>query len=270
MALAIFPILFTKSNTMFFVLSKTIDFLAMPVTIVALLMLAGLLVKNPKRKKQLLWTAFILFMFFSNDFISNEVMRWWEVDATPYDEVKPHALGIVLTGTTIPQLTPNDRVYFSRGADRVTHTVELYHRGLIKKILVSGGSGLLVGEDEPEANKYRRAMTMMGVPAEDILLENETRNTYESAVQVRPMLDSLNFTAKDCLLITSAFHLRRSAACYRKAGLELEMFSVDFYAHPRHFYPGVFLIPKVEALVIWHKLVKEWLGMAAYKVAGYI
>lgn len=255
---------------MFFILSKTIDFLAMPVTVIAILFLSGLIIRNPRRKKQLLWTAFGCFVFFSNDFISNEVMRAWEIDPTPYDQVRPHALGIVLTGTTIPLLKPNDRVYFSRGADRVTHTVELYKRGLISKILVSGGSGLLLGEDEPEANKYRRVMVMMGVPTEDIMLENDTRNTYESAVQVRPMLDSLHYRASDCLLITSAFHLRRSAACYRKAGLDIEMFSVDFYAHPRVFNPGVFLVPKVEALVIWHKLVKEWLGLAAYKVAGYI
>lgn len=255
---------------MFFILSKTIDFLAMPVTIIAFLLLGGLLIRNVKWKKRLLWSAFICFMFFTNDFISNEVMRVWEVKATPFTEVKPHALGIVLTGTTIPLLTPNDRVYFSRGADRVTHTVQLYKLGLIKKILVSGGSGMLIGEDEPEANKYRKAMVMMGVNAEDIMLENETRNTYESAVQVKPMLDSLNYNASDCLLITSAFHLRRSAACYRKAGLDIEMFSTDFYAHPRVFYPGVFIIPKVEALVIWHKIIKEWLGFAAYKVAGYI
>src|SRR6185295_19056991 len=110
-------------------------------------------------------------------------------------------------------------VYFGRGADRVTHTVQLYKLGLIQQILVSGGSGLLVREEEPEANKFKRAMVMMGVPDSVIMLENQTRNTYESAVAVRPMLDSLHMEAKDCLLITSAFHMRRSLACYRKAGL---------------------------------------------------
>ncbi len=56
--------------------------------------------------------------------------------------MKPHDLGIVLTGATIPNRLPNDRIYFARGADRVTHTVQLYKLGLLKKILISGGNRL--------------------------------------------------------------------------------------------------------------------------------
>ena len=148
-------------------------------------------------------------------------------------EVRPRQIGIVLTGTTIPLLQPEDRVYFQRGADRVTHTIQLYKLGLIKKILVSGGSGRVIRQDEPEANKYKKVMLMAGVSESDIILENKTRNTYESAVAVKKILDSLHFNSEDCLLITSAFHMRRSMACYRKAGLTLEPFSTDFYGLAR-------------------------------------
>jgi uncharacterized SAM-binding protein YcdF (DUF218 family) len=84
------------------------------------------------------------------------------------------------------------------------------------------------------------------------------------------MVDSLGYSADDCLLITSAFHMRRSIACYRKAGLPVDTFSTDFYGHPGTYYPDAFVIPKIEALVMWHKLVREWAGMVAYWVAGYI
>jgi len=113
-------------------------------------------------------------------------------------------------------------------------------------------------------------MVMMGVPDSVILIENETRNTAESAIQVRPLLDSLGIRAEDCLLITSAFHMRRSLACYRKVGLALQPFSTDFYAHPRRFYPDSLIIPSLEAMYLWQKIFKEWTGMLAYKVAGYI
>jgi uncharacterized SAM-binding protein YcdF (DUF218 family) len=148
--------------------------------------------------------------------------------------------------------------------------VQLYKLALIRKILISGGSGKLTEEDEPEADKFKKAMIMMGIPEDDILIENKTRNTYESAVEVKKMLDSLQIKAEDCLLITSAFHMRRSLACYRKAGLDIEPFSTDFYAHPRFFYPDGLLIPSIDAIMLWHKLFKEWLGLAAYKIAGYI
>jgi len=255
---------------MFFILSKTIDFLAMPFTWIIALVVAAVLVRNAKWKQRFLWTATGLLLFFSNTFLANEAMQAWEINTVAYHRLPPHKLGIVLTGATIPNRDPDDRVYFSRGADRVTHTVQLYKLGLIRQILVSGGSGRLVTKEEPEANKFKKAMVMMGVPDSVIMLENETRNTYESAVRVKPMLDSLHLDSKDCLLITSAFHMRRSLACYRKAGLAIAPFSTDFYSNPRSFYPDNLLIPRLDAMMIWQKLVKEWVGMLAYKMSGYI
>src|SRR5262245_8006576 len=120
---------------MFFILSKTIDFLAMPFTWVIVLVVASALVRNSKLKQRLLWTAVVLLVFFSNNFIANEAMHAWEIDTVPYDKVTHHELAIVLTGATLPDRFPRDRVYFSRGADRVTHTVQLYKLGKISRIL---------------------------------------------------------------------------------------------------------------------------------------
>ncbi|WP_333819335.1 YdcF family protein [Ohtaekwangia sp.] len=255
---------------MFFILSKTVSFFILPMTITVALLVVSIFLKNPRWKKRTFFAGIMLLLFFSNDFLANEAMHAWEIPTVAYKDMTPHKMGIVLTGSTISGLEPNDRVYFQRGADRVTHTVQLYKLGLIEKILISGGSGRLLGEDEPEANKFQKAMLLMGVDSADIIIENETRNTAESAQQVVKMLDSLHYKSEDCLLITSAFHMRRSLACYRKVGLNIQPFSTDFYAHPRGFYPDALIIPKVEAVAIWHKLFKEWVGMIAYKAAGYI
>jgi uncharacterized SAM-binding protein YcdF (DUF218 family) len=255
---------------MFFFLSKTLNFLVLPLTMVVVCFFASVLIKKQPWKKRFFWTGFVLLLFFSNDFISNTIMRAWEIDPKPFNSLQPHKLGIVLTGTTHSFLQPDDRVYFKRGADRVTHTIQLYKEGLIEKILVSGGSGRLLKEDEPEANKYKKVLIMAGIPDEDIWLENETRNTYESAVAVSKMLDSLNYRLDDCLLITSAFHMRRSLACYRKAGLDIESFSTDFYGLQDKLLLTSLLLPTIEGFIIWEKLLKEWTGFAAYKMAGYI
>jgi uncharacterized SAM-binding protein YcdF (DUF218 family) len=255
---------------MFFFLSKTLSYLVMPLTIIFILLALALILRNPRWKKIALWTGIGLLYLFCNSFLANEAMHAWEVDTVPYAEMRPHTLGIVLTGATVPFRTPNDRVYFQRGADRVTHTVQLYKLGLIKKILISGGSGMLLREEEPEANKFKKAMIMMGVDSANILIENETRNTAESAREVVKLLDSLHYRSEDCLLITSAFHMRRSLACYQKVGLKLEPFTTDFYSHPETYYLDSYLLPKLEALMIWHKLFKEWVGLAAYKAAGFV
>jgi uncharacterized SAM-binding protein YcdF (DUF218 family) len=254
---------------MFFVLSKVLYYLVMPFTIVCACFVFTLLSKNAKWKKRSFVLGLAMLLFFSNDFIANEVMLAWEIEARPIASLRKYKLGVVLTGTTMNHL-PADRVYFTKGADRVTHTIQLYKAGILEKILISGGSGRILGESEPEANKYKKVMLMMGVPEEDIIIENETRNTAESAQQVKKMLSEADYNGEDCLLITSAFHMRRSRACYKKAGVELDTFSTDFYSYPRGYSIDAFLIPKIEAVGVWHKLVKEWLGFAAYKVAGYI
>ena len=216
------------------------------------------------------WCGFILLYFFTNEFISNEVMLAWEIPPKPYQETAHHKLGIVLTGATIGGLEPDDRVYFHRGADRVTHTVQLYKLGLIEKILISGGSGRLISNREPEADQFKSAMVLMGVPEHDIMTENKTRNTHESAVAVKEILSTLEYKPDDCVLITSAFHMRRSRACYRKMGLDVDVFTTDLHSHPRNFYFDALLLPKLEPLNNWSILVREWVGMIAYWLAGYV
>lgn len=254
---------------MFFVLSKVLNFLTNPLVIVCTLLLFSVIIRNQKRKTRLFWVAFSLLLFFSNDFIANEVMGLWEVPATPYAEVKEsYDWGIVLTGVTMNDRLPDDRVYFQHGADRVVHAVELYKKGIVRKIMISGGSGRLVTDARREANELFNAMVLMGVPANDMMIENESRNTYESAVNVAMVLK--DSPADQFLLITSAFHMRRSVACFKKAGFDIDSFSTDFYTHPRYFTPDVLLIPRADSIMIWQKLFKEWTGMVAYKAAGYI
>lgn len=255
---------------MFFFLSKTLNYLVMPLTIITGCLVVAFFLKDRTMRRRLLAAGIVLLFFFTNEFIANEVMKRWEVQTRPYASMPRYKVGIVLTGALIPQLEPNDRVYFGKGADRVVHTVQLYKLGLIEKILVSGGSSRLINIKEREADRFREAMVLMGVPDSVIMVENQTRNTHESAGAVKKILEDLEYRRDECLLITSAFHMRRSLACYEKVGLPVDNFSTDFYAHHGPYYPDAFLIPKLEALVIWHKLVKEWVGLVAYWMAGYV
>lgn len=255
---------------MFFILSKTLSYVTMPLSLVCISLLLSVLLRQSTWKKRFFWIGFGLLFFFSNEFIANAVMHAWELPATPYAKMKKYKLGIVLTGATIPLLSPDDRVYFGRGADRVTHTVQLYKLGLIEKILISGGSGRLMDIGERESLQFKDAMVMMGIPADDIITESETRNTHESAVKVKEIITPLGYRSEDCLLITSAFHMRRSLACYRKVGLNVDYFTTDFYSRPPQFVFDAVIIPQVVGIDTWTKVIREWMGIAAYKIAGYI
>lgn len=255
---------------MFFILSKTLNYLVMPLTIITLCLLLSFLIRKKQWRFGLRIAALALLLLFSNEFIANEVMKRWEVDGRPYSSMSHYKLGIVLTGAVIPQVQPDDRVYFNKGVDRLIHTAQLYKLGLIDKILVSGGSGRIIDIQEHEADRFKEVMVMMGVPDTVILLENVTRNTHESAVAVKRIVSDLGYSNDECLLITSAFHMRRSLACYKRVGLRPDAFTTDFYGHDHRYYFDSFFIPKLDALIIWHKLVREWVGFAAYWVAGYV
>ena len=256
---------------MFFILSKTLNYLVMPFVAVCICFLLSVILRNQTWRKRFFWTGFSLLFFFSNNFIANEMMLAWEPAAIAYNDIpKTYEWGIVLTGVTVTGREPADRVYFAHGADRVTHTVQLYKMGLIKKILVTGGSGRLLNIGEREAVQFRDAMLLMGVRENDILIEVDSRNTHESAVAVSRIAKDYNIIPGECLLITSAFHMPRSLACFRKAGMDMDYFTTDFYSHPRQFTPDILIVPRIESFIVWHKLIREWIGFIAYKSAGYV
>src|SRR5690349_23250996 len=117
---------------MFFFFSKTLGILLQPLVVITILFLLALLVKKPRRKKILSWTAFGLLLFFSNRFLAITCMGTWEIPAVPFSAVQgPYDYAVLLTGITRGQVGPSDRVYFS-AADRATHTLQLYRLGLVK------------------------------------------------------------------------------------------------------------------------------------------
>jgi len=254
---------------MFFALSKTLYFLAQPLTLIILAFIASFVVKSARWKPRLRLGSLILLLFFSNEFLAREMAQWWETPPQPLHEVGNYEWGILLSGVTKSDFGPADRIYLSRGADRVTHTVLLYKTGHVKKILVSGGSSELINPTKKEADEIKDLLVVLGVPDSVVQTENISRNTHESAVEVAERLTGQT-TPDQCLLITSAFHMPRSQACFASVGWPMKAFPTHFYSARRKFSPDVWLLPSLEAINIWNTLIREWVGMIAYWLAGYI
>ena len=209
-----------------------------------------------------------MLLFFSNEFILNQAMRAWEIPAIKIDELPSYDIGIVLSGISSPQ-EPRDRVYLDKGSDRILHTLQLYRLGKIKRILISGGSGRLFGDTISEASELARIFLLCGIPSTDILTEDKSLNTRENAVLTKKFMEENNIDGKT-LLITSAFHMRRARLCFKKVGLNPDIFPTDFYSHKTKFNPAVLIIPSEKALSKWIILFHEILGMISYKLVGYI
>jgi uncharacterized SAM-binding protein YcdF (DUF218 family) len=255
---------------MFFFLSKTLSYLMNPLVIICACLLLSWILRNPRWKKRLLAASIIMLLFFSNEFIVNEIMATWEVNVTPFDRIgRKYEYAVLLCGVAKSDVGPKDRVYVGSAADRINHTLQLYRMGFVRKILISGGSGRLIDTGEREADELSSLLQLMGVPPADILIENNSRNTHESAVEVKHILEKIS-KPSDCILVTSANHMRRSAACFEKVGWPMDQFSTDFQSHYRRYTFDVLFIPKLEAIRSWQILIKEWVGYSTYWAVGYI
>ena len=112
-------------------------------------------------------------------------------------------------------------------------------------ILLSGGQGN--GNTEAESIVSGRILKSLGVPEEKILLESNSLNTTQNAVYSAEIMREKNF--KRPLLVTSAFHMRRSVLNFAKCGVEVTAYPADYRLNTRHDFHYNKLKPSVDALL---------------------
>ena len=120
--------------------------------------------------------------------------------------------GAVEAGETFAreQLTMND------SAERIIAMGDLARRYPNAKVIFSGGAGTLLTNEPSEAAAVHRFLPALGLDADRIVFETQSRNTYENAYHVRALVGSGR--SDRWLLVTSAFHMPRAMGCFRQAG----------------------------------------------------
>jgi len=258
-----------EAHFMFYYLSKTISILAMTITWVVLLLFYAWFAKRPLKKNIALSLTLLLLYFSSTPFFVNKAMRWWEVPPVAYSETPQYDVGIVLSGPVRNFKSPKDRVYIGQGSDRFLHAADLYKYGKIKHILVTGGHKPLNEALENEAEKIKKVLVQCGVPDSVITCESEAKNTRENALNSAEILKA-KFPNQKYVVITSGYHMRRSIACFQKAGIEAGSFSTDFLtADERKKIFVTQFFPTSADFNDFSSMVKEMVGLAVYTLLGY-
>ncbi|WP_461372621.1 SanA/YdcF family protein [Candidatus Aquicultor sp.] len=120
-------------------------------------------------------------------------------------------------------------------ADRVNAGIDLYKKGKVKKLLLTGDHGRTAYD---EVNSMRKYALQRGVPAGDIFMDHAGFNTYDSMYRARDV-----FGVKQAVIVTQDFHLARSVYTARALGIDASGVSAD-----RHIYAGVVRNEAREAL----------------------
>lgn len=240
----------------------------MPLTWFFILLIWSWLTKNEGRKKRLRIAAIVVIILFSNRFVFDRTMHAWEINTTQEPAPGTYDAIIVLGGMSSYD-QEFDRIQFSRGTDRLLQAIALWKKGVAPKIIFTGGSGSIRNSEIKEGEKIRDFLRKIGIPDSVMVYETQSRNTHENATLTKPVL------AKEApggryLLVTSAFHMRRSLACFDKEGIRVTPYSTDRYSGPWKFDFDYMFLPTAETLSDWNILFHEWIGCLSYKFSGYI
>jgi len=183
-------------------------------------------------------------------------------------EVLPEVDAIVLLGGGIvnpasPRLEPE----LDAHGDRLGYAARLYKAGKAPVIVVSGGNVF----DEPgmlsNAEYSAQLLERWGVPRSDMMLESDSRNTYENARETARLLPATQTTI---LLVTSAFHMRRAIPLFEAQGFSVVHASTDIQ-FTSFSGPGIIKwLPEVYHLDLTTKAIKEFIGFQVYRWQGWL
>lgn len=257
---------------MFFALSKIFWFFAQPLNLAIFLLLAGGIAAAFGRRRLGIAgpvAAFLILALSTWTSLGALLIGPLE-DRFPRPPVPPeHVAGIVVLGGGF-----EGAINLARGGyelnssgDRFVEAAVLARRYPDAKVVVTGGMGTLVLEGEGDGVSAPRLLTALGVAPDRLILEAESRNTYENAVFTKALVTPK--PGETWLLVTSAFHMPRSKALFDKAGFPTVPWPVDYRTSGREGV-SLFADNEIDSIQTTTIAIREWIGLLAYWLTGKI
>jgi len=132
------------------------------------------------------------------------------------------------------------------------------------KLVFTGGSGSLLDQEFKGASVAEMLLQEHGMDLSRLILEDQSRNTYENAVCSRALVKPS--PAEKWILITTAWHMPRSVGIFRKLGWPVIPYPVDHWTDPDSFLEvGLDLAGHLRELKL---ATKEWVGLLSYYISG--
>ncbi|CAL77987.1 conserved hypothetical protein [Bradyrhizobium sp. ORS 278] len=252
---------------MFFVLSKTLGLLALPTNFMIALGLLGailMLTRFAVLGRRLVASAMLLLAIVGLTPLGSLMLYPLESRFPKWDPAKGAPDGIIVLGGPVD--SDLSAIYGMpvtvAGADRVIQAAVLARRYPNARVLFTGGSANLIATDAKEADVGAEILESLGVAKQRLLLERQSRNTYENAIFSKAMIAPK--PGERWLLVTSAYHMPRSVGLFRKAGFPVEPYPVDWRVGRVLDFDGVSLQGLRRADIA----VREWVGLVAYRLRG--
>jgi len=268
-------------DTFFFIFSKIVQFCIEPLNWVIVFVALSLLflsLRKPHLCKRFLLLALFDLLLVGWLPTSEIFLRVLENGVSKVNLVQMSEKdfgGIIILGGAIE----GGEIALDRGeisiyseAERVTKAFELIRRYPELPFIFSGFSGRLSPKGVSEADAFKQLIAEQGLPDSNAHYENQSRNTYENVVFMKPMILGLgsngaNDTPKPWLLITSASHMYRSLQIFQKQGIDVIPVPVDYQTGNGLRWDRFDL---EDGMQNWNNLMHEFIGLLAYWITGKI
>jgi uncharacterized SAM-binding protein YcdF (DUF218 family) len=185
----------------------------------------------------------------------------------PWDPSRGAPDGIIVLGGSIDTdlSAAHHTPVVAHAADRMFAPAELARRYPNARIVFTGGTANLVSTESREADYSAPILESLGISKERLLLERDSRNTWENAIFTRQLVAPK--PGERWLLVTSAFHMPRSIGIFRRAGFEVEAYPVDWRMGGRD---ELFAFTRIgqDGLGKTDVAVREWIGLLTYRALG--
>jgi uncharacterized SAM-binding protein YcdF (DUF218 family) len=248
---------------MFFVLSKTLGFIAVPSNLLGMMGLAGvalLRTRFARAGRRLLVASVLLITAIGVLPVGNALILPLEERFPPGDPMQGTPTGVIVVGGVINpwRSAIRSNVSLDAAAERLTAAVELARQYPTARIVFSGRA---------EGRFAVRFFENLGVPRNRVTVESKSRNTAENAVFTKLLIAPK--PGERWLLVTSAIHMPRAIGAFRQAGFPVDAHPVDYQTagwEDLWTFSGSLMggIGKTDAAV------HEWLGLFVYWVTGRI
>jgi uncharacterized SAM-binding protein YcdF (DUF218 family) len=134
-------------------------------------------------------------------------------------------------------------------------------------VFASGGEAEEADVDNPESAVVRAVLEGAGVPAERVILESDSTNTHEQAMELAPILRERGF--ERFVLVTSPVHMRRALGVFRAQGFHPVPSAALQRSETAPDFSSLFL-PHPEALRLSAAALREALALAYYGARGWL
>ena len=162
---------------------------------------------------------------------------------------------VVLGGGVTPANHHRLQPDLNQAADRVWYGAQLFHAKKAPLLVLSGGYNPALYQHSAAAAMQQFALDL-GVPAQAMLLEEQSRNTQQNAEFTARLLQQRGIST--ILLVTSAQHMQRALQHFQHTNLQVIPAATDYQLSYKSGWRR--WIPAAEDLDKNARLLKEYVG----------